>query len=100
MIGDLIAILFTVSVLFLFWQQRRQSEIAKAHITQRCEQHDLQLLSIARGKHRFGTPKQRFAVTTEYHFEFSVNGVNCYQGLAVMRGLQLQKIHIPPYPIG
>ncbi|MGL5335805.1 MAG: DUF3301 domain-containing protein [Enterovibrio sp.] len=98
MIGDLIAILITVCVLFLFWQQRRQSEIAKAYITQRCEQHDLQLLSIARGKYRFKATLP-FTIMTEYHFEFSVNGTHCYQGLAVMHGLQLQHVQIPPYPI-
>ncbi|MDW2313309.1 DUF3301 domain-containing protein, partial [Vibrio sp. 1075] len=52
MIGDLLAILGLCFFCFLFWQQRRQSELAKVAISRKCEQLDLQLVSIAFGAHK------------------------------------------------
>lgn len=56
MIGDLLAILGLCFFCYLFWQQRRQAELAKAAITRKCEQLDLQLISIAFGAHKLKTP--------------------------------------------
>lgn len=56
MIGDLLAILGLCFFCFLFWQQRRQSELAKVAISRKCEQLDLQLVSIAFGAHKLKTP--------------------------------------------
>lgn len=55
MIGDLLAILGLCFFCFLFWQQRRQSELAKVAISRKCEQLDLQLVSIAFGAHKLKT---------------------------------------------
>lgn len=55
MIGDLLAILGLCFFCYLFWQQRRQAELAKAAITRKCEQLDLQLISIAFGAHKLKT---------------------------------------------
>ncbi|MDG2708212.1 DUF3301 domain-containing protein, partial [Vibrio parahaemolyticus] len=38
MIGDLLAILGLCFFCYLFWQQRRQAELAKVAITRKCEQ--------------------------------------------------------------
>lgn len=83
----------------LFWQQRRQSEIAKQFIQQRCQNTGVQLLSIARGSHDFNWPKGPFQIQTRYFFEFSVNGIDCYEGYAVMKGMRLKEVHMPAYPI-
>ncbi|MFA0122993.1 DUF3301 domain-containing protein, partial [Vibrio sp. 10N.261.48.A2] len=46
MIDNLVAILMLCFFCFLFWQQRRQSELAKAAIARKCKELDLQLLSV------------------------------------------------------
>ncbi|WP_139046636.1 DUF3301 domain-containing protein, partial [Vibrio cidicii] len=51
MMGDLFAILGLALFCFLFWQQRQQSELAKSAIVRKCEQLDLQLISVAFGAH-------------------------------------------------
>lgn len=96
---NLFWILLIVVAACLFWQQRRQSEIAKQFIQQRCQQTAVQLLSIARGSHDFNLPKGPFHVQTHYYFEFSANGLDCYQGYAVMKGMRLQELYMPAYPI-
>ncbi|MDD1795233.1 DUF3301 domain-containing protein [Enterovibrio makurazakiensis] len=99
MIADLIWIIVIAIAASLFWQQRRQSELAKQFIQRRCQQIEVQLISIARGSHRFGWPKGPLNIQTRYYFEFSVNGIDCYQGYATMRGMRLQDVYMPAYPI-
>ncbi len=97
--GNLLWILFIAFALAWFWQQRRQSEFAKRFIQQRCETVDVQLLSIARGSQTYGWPKGPINIQTRYYFEFSANGADCFQGHAVMKGMRLQEIYMPPYPV-
>lgn len=99
MISNLLWLLLIAIVVSFFWQQRRQSEMAKHYIQQRCQQIDVQLLSIARAEQSYGWPKKPLSIQTRYCFEFSVNGMDCYQGYALMKGLHLQSIFMPPYPI-
>lgn len=47
MIGDLLAILLLAFGCFIFWQQRKQSELAKAAIKRKCDQLNLQLVSVS-----------------------------------------------------
>ncbi|GAK86978.1 hypothetical protein JCM19238_4587 [Vibrio ponticus] len=56
MITDLLAILLLCLVCMLFWQQRRQSELAKIAIQRKCDQLDLQLISTALKAHKIKTP--------------------------------------------
>ena len=51
MIGNLFAILALFFIAFVFWQQRRQAELAKVIAAKKCKQLDLQLLNIALKKH-------------------------------------------------
>lgn len=83
----------------IFWQQRRQSELAKRFIQERCERVNVQLISTSRGSQTYGWPKGPLNIQTRYLFEFSVNGQDCYQGHAVMKGMFLREIYMPPYPI-
>ncbi|NGN99760.1 DUF3301 domain-containing protein [Grimontia sp. S25] len=99
MTADLFWILLIAIVASLFWQQRRQSELAKNYIVRRCQQTNVQLISIARGSHSFGRPKGPLDIQTRYYFEFSVNGLDCYQGYAVMKGMRIKEIYMPAYPV-
>ncbi|CZF78026.1 hypothetical protein RN22_21315 [Grimontia sp. AD028] len=99
MTADLFWILLIAIVASLFWQQRRQSELAKNYIVRRCQQTNVQLISIARGSHSFGWPKGPLDIQTRYYFEFSVNGLDCYQGYAVMKGMRIKEIYMPAYPV-
>lgn len=100
MIGDLLAILGLSFACLLFWQQRRQSELAKAAVAKRCEQLDLQLVSVSFGAHRFKTPEGNFKWHTAYNFEFSALGDDCYQANLIMRGFRPVRFNIPPYRMG
>ncbi len=95
--GDLIAILGVSFACFLFWQQRKQSELAKAAISKRCNQLELQLLSVSFGAHRFRTPEGKIKWHTAYYFEFSALGDDYYQANLIMVGFRPVHFNIPPY---
>lgn len=97
MINNLLAILALSFGCFLFWQQRRQAELAKSAIARRCKQLDLQLLSMSFGTHKIRTPDARWVWHTVYHFEFSALGDDYYQGQLVMQGFRAVHFDIPPY---
>ncbi len=97
MIDDLLAILGLCFACFLFWQQRRQSEIAKAQIARKCDQLELQLLSVSFGQHQWKTRDGRWMWHTIYHFEFSALGDDCYQATLEMRGFTPMRFFIPPH---
>lgn len=94
---NLLGIMLLALVSYLFWQQRRQAELAQQCIHQRCEQLGLQLLSIARGNHRVKDLKGRWYWHTVYWFEFSADGVDAYQGYMIMKGFRAAGFHIPPH---
>jgi len=97
MISDLLAILALTLFCFAFWQQRRQSELAKQAISRRCQQLDIQLLSTAFVGHRFKHKNGRFGWHTVYQFEFSSLGDDYYQGELTMIGFRAVGFDIPPY---
>ncbi len=97
MISDLLAILLLAFVCFLFWQQRRQAELAKLIASRKCEQLNLQLISVALKGHKMKTPDGLWRWHSIYQFEFSSLGDDCYQGTLIMQGFHLAKINIPPH---
>jgi hypothetical protein len=99
MIDDLFAILGLSFACLLFWQQRRQSELAKTAISKRCKQLDLQLLTVSFGAHKIRTPEGKLKWHTLYHFEFSALGDDCYQANLIMRGFRPVHFNIPPYRV-
>ncbi|NLS13146.1 DUF3301 domain-containing protein [Vibrio sp. SM6] len=99
MMGDLLAILLLALLCFAFWQQRRQAELARAAISQKCRSLDLQLISVAFGAHRFKTPKGQWRWHTIYRFEFSALGDDCYQGEMTMVGFHAIAFDLPPHRI-
>ncbi|CAK1702597.1 MULTISPECIES: DUF3301 domain-containing protein [Vibrio] len=100
MIDNLLAILFLCFFCFLFWQQRRQSELAKAAIARKCKELDLQLLSVAFSGHKL---KMRHELTTiwrwhtVYQFEFSALGDDLYQGKLIMVGFRSMRFELQPH---
>ncbi len=97
MIEDLFAIIGLCLFCFLFWQQRRQSELAKAAIARKCEQLDLQLISTAFGAHKIKTPTGKLRWHTTYQFEFSSLGDDCYQGELTMIGFRPVNFNLPAH---
>ncbi|EHH1180036.1 DUF3301 domain-containing protein [Vibrio vulnificus] len=97
MVGDLFAILGLCFFCFLFWQQRRQSELAKAAIARKCDQLELQLISVAFGGHKLKTPEGNWRWHTVYLFEFSALGDDCYQGQLMMTGFRPLNFSLPPH---
>ncbi len=97
MIHDLLAILLVAMLCFAFWQQRKQSELAKQAINRKCDQLNLQLISVSFAAHRFRTKDKRWRWHTIYHFEFSSMGDDCYQGELVMKGFYVARFHLPPH---
>lgn len=97
--SNLIGILILFGICFVFWQQRRQSEIAKAAITNKCKQLELQLVSVAFGRHQLKHPDGRWNWITTYQFEFSSLGDDCYQGTLTMKGFKPLKFHLPPHRV-
>ncbi|PMO44073.1 hypothetical protein BCT10_01785 [Vibrio splendidus] len=100
MIDNLLAILMLCFFCFFFWQQRRQSELAKTAITRKCKELDLQLLSVAFSGHKF---KMRHELTTiwrwhtVYQFEFSALGDDLYQGKLTMVGFRSMRFELQPH---
>ncbi|MGO1190567.1 DUF3301 domain-containing protein [Vibrio casei] len=99
MVTDLLMILLVSLIAFLFWQQRRQSEISHASIAQHCKQLDLQLLSTSLLRYQFRLPDGRFQFHALYQFEFSARGDDYYQGRLIMVGFKAAKFMLPPYRI-
>lgn len=97
MLSDLFAIVLLSFGCFLFWQQRRQAELAKEAISRKCKQLDLQLVSVAFGRHKLKTPEGIWRWHTVYLFEFSALGDDCYQGELKMFGFTPSAFHLPPH---
>lgn len=93
----LLATLGLLLVGYLFWQQDRQSERAKAAITRQCQKWDLQLLNVSLQGHKLKTPDGVWRWHSVYLFEFSSLGDDCYQGQLQMQGLTVMDIQFPPY---
>ncbi|PSW12605.1 DUF3301 domain-containing protein [Photobacterium sanctipauli] len=94
---NLLGILALALFGYLFWQQRRQTELAQLFITQRCERLGLQLLSIARGSHKVKDQHGRWYWHTVYWFEFSADGHDAYQGHIIMKGFRPLAFNVPPH---
>jgi len=97
MIGDLLAIVALSLVCMIFWQQRRQSELAKVAVKRKCDQLDLQLLSVAFKGHKIKTPDGVWRWHTVYQFEFSSLGDDYYQGELIMQGFHVVHFQLPPH---
>ncbi|MCL9782772.1 DUF3301 domain-containing protein [Vibrio sp. S4M6] len=99
MLDNLIVFFILFLICFLFWQQRKQAEIAKLAISNKCKQLELQLVSVALGRHSLKDEQGLWRWRTIYQFEFSSLGDDCYQGQLVMKGFRPLKFHLPPHRV-
>ncbi|MGB2078681.1 MAG: DUF3301 domain-containing protein [Vibrio sp.] len=97
MLIDLLLILVVVLVCALFWQQRKQSELARKAIEQKCNALSLQLLSTSLHRYSFRLPNGKFGFHAMYQFEFSVTGDDYYQARLLMQHGYPKQFFIPPY---
>ncbi len=92
---SLLFILFSVLIGAIFWKLRQQSEYAKALITQRCFELDLQLLSVSRSNFNFKLGEN--FLQASFVFEFSSDNNNYYQGYLFLHGLRRPRFELPVY---
>ena len=98
-LGDIFFILFLVVVFTQFWRIRAITEAANKYASYYCEKNNLQLISVARFKTRFGLVQGKPNWKADFAFEFSGNGEDKYQGVISMEGLKVKSADIPPYRV-
>lgn len=87
------------AIVFQFWRIRAISEHARQYLQHYCQQHNLQLLSVARRKTRLSVLRGKIDWKSEFIFEFSGNGEDAYQGVLIMTGLRVLATRLPAYKI-
>ncbi len=95
--SDLLWLLVIVGICIWFWQQRKQTEKAQVLIEQRCNELNLQLVSVA--KERINLKLGDRFLEQSFVFEFSSDSENCYQGRLYMLGQHQYHFDIPPYRV-
>ncbi|CAB0149803.1 hypothetical protein PSI9734_00382 [Pseudidiomarina piscicola] len=81
----------------LFWQGRRQAELARVHAKRYCEQHQLQFLDIAWQGGRLAKRGRHIGWKSHYQFAFSSDRESRYEGDLQMLNLRLLAIETPAY---
>ncbi|MAJ41120.1 MULTISPECIES: DUF3301 domain-containing protein [unclassified Pseudoalteromonas] len=88
------------TVIYLFWLNRKVAEAANSHAARQAEQLQVQLMSVACTKRRFGILKNgKPGIKSEFMFEFSSDGENAYQGILIMENEMLKSVVVPPHKI-
>ena len=76
------------------------AEAANAHAKRQSEQLQVQLMSVACTKRRFGILKNgKPGIKSEFMFEFSSDGQSVYQGVLSMENEMLKSVVVPPHKI-
>lgn len=76
------------------------AEAANAHAKRQSEQLQVQLMSVACTKRRFGILKNgKPGIKSEFMFEFSSDGQSVYQGVLFMENEMLKSVVVPPHKI-
>ena len=88
------------AVIYLFWLNRKVAEAANGHAKRQSEQLQVQLMSVACIKRRFGLLKNgKPGIKSEFIFEFSSDGESVYQGVLLMENEMLKSVVVPPHKI-
>ncbi|ASD66398.1 DUF3301 domain-containing protein [Pseudoalteromonas piscicida] len=88
------------SVIALFWYSRQIAEAANRHAQHQAESLQVQLLSVACSKRRFGVLKDgKLGIKSQFIFEFSSDGESAYQGKLYLENERLVKKELPAYKI-
>ncbi|MFS1703033.1 DUF3301 domain-containing protein [Alteromonas sp. AMM-1] len=83
----------------LFWRIRMISEAASRYLNQYCDSQHLQLISVARRRTRPMLYRGKLDWRSEFDFEFSSTGQDCYTGNLTMNGLTVVATQTPPHRI-
>lgn len=76
------------------------AEAANAHAKRQVEQLQVQLMSVACIKRRFGILKSgQPGIKSEFIFEFSSDGESVYQGVMFLENEMLKSVVVPPHKI-
>ncbi|WP_333606551.1 DUF3301 domain-containing protein [Arsukibacterium sp.] len=92
-------ILLLVSIMYLFWLQRKQDERALLLARQLCKQQELQLLDCGRNRHCWRKQSGKWRWLTLYQVDFSADGESRYQAELLLSGLRLAAFNLPPHRI-
>lgn len=88
------------AIIYFFWLNRKIAEAANVHAKRQSEQLNVQLMSVACSKRRFGILKNgKPGIKSEFIFEFSSDGENAYQGILNMEDEKLKSVVVPPHKI-
>ncbi|WP_404339378.1 DUF3301 domain-containing protein [Pseudoalteromonas mariniglutinosa] len=88
------------SVIYLFWLNRKVAEAANQHAARQADQLQVQLMSVACVKRRFGLlTNGKPGIKSEFMFEFSSDGDSVYQGVLCLENEMLKSVVIPPHKI-
>lgn len=96
-LGDVVLLLLLLGCAALFWQWRRQAELAGTYARRYCQQHQLQLLEIHRASGKLSWHRSAPGWSALFIFDFSSDGESRYQGQLWLFNLHLQQIEVPPY---
>ncbi|MCQ8877647.1 DUF3301 domain-containing protein [Pseudoalteromonas shioyasakiensis] len=98
--ASLWTLIFIGSVIYLFWLNRKVAEAANNHAKRQSEQLQVQLMSVACIKRRFGLLRNgKPGIKSEFMFEFSSDGQSVYQGVLVMENEMLKSVIVPPHKL-
>ncbi len=88
------------AIIYYFWLNRKIAEAASVHAKTQTEKLAVQLLDVARTKHRLGILKTgKPGFKSVFLFEFSSDGETRYQAELEMEDINLVKVYIPPHKI-
>ena len=94
---DIVLLLVIFLLGLQFWTLRGIAERAQRYLAQYCENHQLQLISVARYRTRIALAQGKPVWQVLFVFEFSATGTECYQGTLNMLGNRASHIDVPPY---
>lgn len=93
-------LMFAAIFVMAIWQDRKIAESAKQHAKRECDKLNVQLLSVACTQRRIGMLKNgKPGFKTQFTFEFSSTGDDCYQGTLYLQDTKLINLDIPPHKI-
>jgi hypothetical protein len=96
---DIVIFMLIIAVAIQFWRIRGISERANQHCQTYCQQHNLQLISVALKSTRITTEKGKLDWRTTFAFEFSATGDDAYIGECIMSGKRVTATQIPAHRI-
>jgi len=96
-LADALLLLILLFIALLFWQGRRQAEIARVHAQRYCQQHQLQFLDIAWQGGKIARHGRHIGWLSRYQFAFSSDREHRYEGEIQMLNLRLLKVDTPVY---